>query len=138
MKKNPHNLPEDASFLDVLKTKLATVYFYENIVVFEAQEGAIISHETALQILQKGIQIMKLRPLVYISNRIHSYSVNPTDFKYLEAVPTIKGFAFVNYTMESRINAQYEANFFKKPFQSFDSLEEAYHWAKEILATAKK
>ena len=135
---SPHNFPESDPVLDILETKLATVYFYKNIVVFEAKEGATISYETSLPMLLKGLQIMKNRPLVYIANRVHSYSVNPTDFKYLEAVPTIKGFAFVNYTEETRVNSKYEGTFFKKPFQSFDTLEEAYRWTQSLLQLAKK
>ncbi|MEZ4779853.1 MAG: hypothetical protein R2786_10770 [Flavobacteriaceae bacterium] len=138
MKNKPHHFPEKNPLLDILETKLANIYFYQNVVVFEAKEGATISYETSLPMLLKGIQIMKNRPLVYIANRINSYSVNPTDFKYLEAVPTIKGFAFVNYSEESRVNAKYEASFFKKPFQSFDSLEEAYQWTQTLLLETKK
>ena len=133
MDKTPHNFPEKQPLLDILKTKLATIYFYRNLVVVEAKEGATLSYETSLPLLLKGLQIMKNRPLVYITNRIHSYSVNPTDFKYLEAVPTIKGFAFVNYSKETRVNAHYEGSFLKKPFQSFDTIEDAYLWAQTIL-----
>ncbi|HAT64997.1 MAG TPA: hypothetical protein DCS66_10395, partial [Flavobacteriaceae bacterium] len=75
---------------------------------------------------------------VYIANRIHSYSVNPTDFKYLEAVPTLKGIAVVNYTEESKVNTFYESKFFNKPIESFESIEDAYYWAKNILKEVKK
>ena len=135
---SPHKFPENPPLLDVLKTKIATVYFYEHLVVFEANEGAVISYSTSIQMLLKGIQIMKNRPLVYIANRINSYSVNPTDFKYLEAVPTLKGIAMVHYSDESKVNAAYEAKFFNKPIESFDSLNEAYYWAQELLGVAKR
>ena len=135
---SPHNLPEKIPLLDILKSKVATVYFYENVVIVEANEGAIVSYKSSFEMLVKGIQIMKTRPLVYIANRIHSYSVNPTDFKYLEAVPTLKAIAVVNYTEESKVNASYEAKFFNKPIESFESLEDAYYWAKNILNEVKK
>lgn len=130
---SPLTLPEEIPLLDILKTKIATVYFYENLVIVEANEGVVVSYNSSFEILKKGIQIMKTRPIVYIANRIHSYSVNPTDFKYLEAIPTLKGIALVHYTEESKVNATYEATFFNKPIESFESLEDAYHWAKNIL-----
>lgn len=40
-----HNLPEEIRLLDILKTKIATVYFYENIVIVEANEGAVVSYK---------------------------------------------------------------------------------------------
>lgn len=135
---SPHNLPEEAPLLDILKTKIGTVYFYENFVIVEANEGALLSYSTSFQILLKGLQIMKNRPLVYIANRINSYSVNPTDFKYLEEVPTLKGIALVHHTEESKVNASYESTFFNKPIESFDSLEDAYYWAQDLLIGAKK
>ncbi len=135
---SPHNLPEEAPLLDILKTKIGTVYFYENFVIVEANEGALLSYSTSFQILLKGLQIMKNRPLVYIANRINSYSVNPTDFKYLESVPTLKGIALVHHTEESKVNAYYESTFFNKPIESFDSLEDAYYWAQNLLEVVKK
>lgn len=135
---SPHNLLKNDTLLDILNTKLATIYFYKNIVVFEAKEGVTISYETSLPMLLKGLQVMKNRPLVYIANRIHSYSVNPTDFKYLESIPTLLGVGVVNYTEESKVNFNYERNFFKKPFRSFNSMEEAHQWAQTLLDNVKK
>jgi hypothetical protein len=135
---SPHNLPEEVPLLDILKTKIATVYFYNNLVIVEANEGAVVSYKSSFEMLLKGIQIMKTRPVVYIANRIHSYSVNPTDFKYLEAIPTLKGIAVVHNTEESKVNASYESNFFNKPIQSFGSLEDAYYWAQNLLKAATK
>jgi len=116
-----------------LDTDIGMVYFYDNIVVFEAKEGIIMSYKTGFSILLKGLNYLGPKRWVLISNRVHSYSIKPMDYKYLNKVPTLRAVGVVNYSEVGHSNAQLEAKFCKKPFQMFDDLTEAVIWSKGYL-----
>ena len=105
MKKlSPHKLPEDIVLKNVLETDIGTVFFYGNIVVFEAKEGIVLSYKNGFSILLKGLKILGAKPWVYISNRVNSYSIKPIDYKYLNK----------NTNVESRCHCKlYGCRFFK-------------------------
>jgi hypothetical protein len=128
-----HNIPDSAQLKEVFDTEVATIFFYDNIVIVEALEGVTLSYKTSFSVLVKGLKYMGNRPWVYISNRVHSYSVNPNDYKYLNEIPSLKAIAIVNYTETGRKNAQLEAAFCKKPFKVFDDLTGAYEWVKQKI-----
>ena len=130
----PHDLPKDVQLMDVLETEILTVYFYPEFIVVEAFEGINLSYKTGFTILLKVIKLIGSKPCFLISNRINSYSVNPTDYKYLDMIPNLKGIGIVSTTERGRSNAQLEAKFFKKPFKVFDDMKSAYFWGKELLA----
>ncbi|PVW15800.1 hypothetical protein [Marixanthomonas spongiae] len=135
MKPTPphHQLPESAVLKDVLKSKIATVYFYDDVAVVEAKEGVTLSYKTAFSLLISGLNYLRASSWVYISNRLNSYSLNPQDYRYLEKIPTLKGLAVVYESEIGKKNAEMEAKFFNKPFASFSNLTEAYNWARELL-----
>tara|TARA_R110002124_G_C8974716_1_gene515869 strand:- start:12138 stop:12611 length:474 start_codon:yes stop_codon:yes gene_type:complete len=134
----PHNLPEPFTLTDSIKTEIGTVYFYGNFVVVEMNEGVNVSFKTGFSILLKGLSILGGKPCIYIANRIHSYSVTPTDYKYLNKVPSLKGVAIVNHLESTAANTQLEASFCKKPFEVFNSLEEAFQWGEKTLKSSMR
>lgn len=127
---NPSNLLE---IKEVLDTELGTIHIYENIIVMEAKENVVISIKNGLFILLKVIKMVGTRPMIYISNRKNSYSVNPNDYKYLEMIPNLKGIAVVSYENTGSNTAELERLFYKKPFCNVTSLEDAKNWAAEVL-----
>lgn len=133
-KPDHHDLPESVVLKKVLKTELGVAYMYDDVIVFEGNEGVTLSYETAFSILVKGLTYVDKPTWVYISNRIHSYSLNPQDYIYLEKIPELKGIAVVSNNKIGQKNAEMESAFFKKPFQSFSSLSKAFLWAKELLS----
>lgn len=118
---------------EVLETELGTIYFYDNIVMMEAKEDVVLSLKTGIFILLKVISMVGTKPVVYISNRINSYAVAPTDYKYLELIPNLKGIAIVNYLEHLQESTELEKRFFKKPFEAFDNLHDAKVWAYQML-----
>src|SRR5690606_7104925 len=132
-KTSPHNLPADFQLKKTLDTDIGMVYFYDNIVVFEAKEGIIMSYKTGFSILLKGLNYLGPKRWVLISNRVHSYSIKPMDYKYLNKVPTLRAVGVVNYSEVGHSNAQLEAKFCKNPFQMLDDLTEAVIWSKGYL-----
>ena len=131
--KNPHNLPDGVELLDTLETELNTVYFYPRMVVSEAREGVTISYKTGFSILLKILRIGSFKKCVYISNRINSYSVNPTDYKYLNKIPSLAAIAIVAPTESARQNAELEKKFFNGKIEVFETILDAYHWTQKML-----
>lgn len=109
--------------------------YYPNIVVGVVNEGLHVTFETAVYPLQAGEQLYgNDKPFVYISHRLHSYSIDPIG--YLEAVklfPNLKAFAIVAKNKRQRMLAHLERLFMKKPIKVFDDLESAFAWAEELL-----
>jgi len=134
---NPHNLAASVTPDHVLETNLITIYYYNDIVIAEAQEGVTLSYETAFSILVKGLQYTFTKPFVYVSNRINSYSVNPNDYIYLEKIPTLKGIAIIASSELSKKNAELELKFFNKPMVIFNTVPEGFQWGKELLHSHK-
>ncbi len=132
-KKAPHNLPSGFQLKKRLDTDVGVFYFYENIVVFEAQESVVMSYKTGFSILLNILNYLGTKRVVYISNRVNSYSIKPMDYKYLNNIPTLRAIGIVNYSEVGHTNAELEAKFCKKPFHTFDNLTEAFIWAKNYL-----
>ncbi len=128
-----HNLPSDFQLKKKTETDIGMIYFYNGIVIFEAKEGVVLSYKTGFSILLKGLNYLGTKPWVYISNRAHSYSIKPMDYKYLNKVPTLRAVGVVNYSEVGHTNAELEAKFCKKPFHMFNNLTEAAIWGKGYL-----
>lgn len=134
MKKIPHHkLSRNYLANYVLETDLSTIYFYKNIIVVEVNKGTVMSLESASFLLEKYPIIHNHKPWVYISNRIHSYAVDPNDYRFLENIDSLKAFGVVSTKDLALKNAQMESLFFNKPYECFKDLEGAFIWAEEIL-----
>lgn len=126
-------LSEDHEVKEVLDTEIGTIYFFDNILVMEAKEDVLISIKTGLSILLDVVKRVGLKSVVYISNRVNSYSVDPNDYKFLNMIPNLKGVAIVSYSEVNKQTADLEKSFIKKPCKTFDNLSEAKLWALEVL-----
>lgn len=134
----PHNLPDRYVLTDQIKNKTANVYFYnKTIVIVEVHEGVTLSYRTGLSILFQTIGILRNRNWVYISNRVNSYSVVPTDYNILHKIPTLQALAIVTNEDGGRLKPHVEELFCKKPFNLFDDLESAAKWAEKSLMQQK-
>jgi hypothetical protein len=132
---NPHNLSDAFVLTHRIKSKIATVYVYnKNILVVEVNEGVNLSYASAGKLLLKGLLVLKNRPWVYVSHRVNSYSVIPTDYEYLHKIKTLKALSIVVPTGTDPSTTAIEQIFCRKPFQLFNNgLEEAMVWAEKML-----
>ncbi len=109
--------------------------FYSNMVVGEFFEGVHVTHENAV----KPIQIAKelygdSEPIVYVSHRLHSYSMNPVGYhRTVQLFPNFIGFAIVSENKYRRMLVSLEKLFIKKPTAVFYELGQAFEWAGELL-----
>lgn len=134
MKKEKNSLLADEFELeDRIVRKAATVSFYGNFVVVEFNEGINVSYATAFSLLVKALSVLGRKPWIYISHRKYSYSVKPTDYKYINKIATLKGLIIVRKE-EMRNNMEaLEANFCQKPFFVVKNMSEAIEIGKKLL-----
>jgi len=106
------------------------VYYLPQMIITEFAEGINFTYNEAEQFIETVIQIYgKKEKVVYISNRINSYSVNPMDWiKIKGKFKNLKGIGIINYN--KRMFCSY-------PIKDFHSLEEAYYWGIEIIEPVK-
>lgn|GEM_PF-2141846 len=118
---------------DILEATVGTLFFYDNFVVVNMKEGVTISYKTGVYLLLKALKNIGVQPFMIVSDRKHSYSIDPVDYKYLNVLPNLKGIAVVCYTEASYKSAMLESNFIKKPFKTFENLDDAVSWTQSIL-----
>ena len=118
------------------KLDLGRFVFYNNISIAEVSEGTHVSFENIADMLRiaEGVYGNDV-PFVYISNRIHSYTIDPLGYyEALKLFPNLKAYAIVSQNKQRRMLAVLEKLFIKKPIRVFDDLEKAFEWAEEIIA----
>ncbi len=120
--------------MNFTKTKLSfcTLLTSDNIIIAEINEGVVLNQDMSDDIIYFSSVVFKNNPFVYITNRINSYAVDPTIYKGVSQVETLKGFAVVSTTLSAR-NAEIERLFLNKPFEIFSDLNDAKLWAIQIL-----
>ncbi|HLV38558.1 hypothetical protein [Xanthomarina sp.] len=79
----------------------------------------------------------KNKKLVYITYRLNSYSVDPNVYFKTSQISNILGFAVVTGNEIRLDNTAIEKMFYTKPYQIFESIEDAIVWAKELCAENK-
>lgn len=121
--------------ITTIDTEIGKFDYYTNMVVAEVKEGVHVTIDHAMEPLQAGAEIFGYGTnFVYISHRLHSYSIDPTG--YYEAAsmfPNFKGLAIVATNRRRRMLANLERLFMKRPIRVFDNLEDAVEWADEFL-----
>ncbi len=111
--------------------------FYANVLVVEFNEGVHVNFENSAFPIQVALQVYGSdKPIVYISHRLHSYSMDPVRYReVVKLFPNFKGFAIVAQNKRRRMLANLERLFIKKPIHVFDNLESAILRADKIVDT---
>ena len=119
--------------------------FYDNYVISIINEGVTITEEISQKISEAAVNYYKNKPFVYITHRIHSYTVNPNVYLNVSKIKNLIGLAVVSESKWSIKNAILEKIFLDKPFQIFSNLDDAILWVNnishmntEIKSTQKK
>lgn len=116
--------------------EICTAYFFEDVVLCEMKEGVTVCRDGMAPIVTVVREKFENRPFAYISHRVNSYSVVPTDYETLRPVTNLKAFAIVSNNILSTRNAKIEKLFFNRPLEAFHKFEDAIAWIKDILKKA--
>lgn len=136
---------KDSSFykdaIQELCYSCGTYYLFDTFVVAEINEGITFSWEEYGKSIVEEISNLydnNGEDLLYISNRVHSYAVKPSDWiKFFRNNYNLKGYAIVSYTPKGIFNSLIEKLFIRNSIENFDNLEDAIAWAKGSTSKIK-
>lgn len=118
---------------------LGHLYFFENYLVAEFNEGVNIGYDNfkeAEVIIKKQYESKNFG---FISNRFNSFSIVITDAsKFNDAFPNLKAYATVTYSSFASKVFEMENHFFKFNRKNFNDLSCAIDWVEETLETISK
>ncbi len=122
-------------FLKKHDIEIGSFYFYDHFMISEIKEGMAVVYENAIEMLNLAKSYYgNTTPFVYITNRINSYSFNPTShFKTTPIFPNLRGYAMVTYDAINDEIADMEQAFMNKPSKKFNKLEDAVAWADSLI-----
>lgn len=124
----------EQTFIRTHELEIGTFRFYENIVIGQIREGMQINLDSSLPLFALAWEQYKNNPVVYISDRKNSYSLDPTmHYETKKLVPFVAGYAWVVYDDRSEKVAHLEERFLDFPTGVFRSLENALEWAWNLL-----
>jgi len=110
-------------------TRFGLVYFFNEFVVTEINEGELYSSESSFELTKLIFDHYGPNTNIHvISNRINKYSVEPTywfDFYKNENANALKKVSFVYYNELAYSNAKLEQIFIKCKSECFKSLHDA-------------
>lgn len=109
------------------------VFVFDDFLVNQINEGVTITKEHTKVLAEIITTHFENRPMVYISNRIMSYAVDPLTYIDTASIENLKAIAIITNIDTFKKNAMYERHFYKKPFEIFETLTQAVSWAGHIL-----
>ena len=107
-------------------------YLFDTFIVGEIHEDILFSwNEHGKQIAEElsNLYDNNGKDIIYISNRVHDYSVIPMDWKkFYKFGYNLKAYGIISYSKTGFFNAMIERMFVSSKLRWFNSLEEAIDW----------
>ncbi|QCX02088.1 hypothetical protein FGM00_18935 [Aggregatimonas sangjinii] len=111
-------------------------YLFDGFVIAEVHEDVIFTWKNHGKKVTEDLTHLydsDGRNVVFITNRVNTYSVKPADWIYFfKQSYTLKGYAVVSYSNSRYPSALLEKLFMKTKFRSFKTLQSAIEWARGI------
>lgn len=118
-----------------LEFDFCNITIFDSYIIVIIKEGINVTPDRNNTLIDITETYFSNKSFVYISNRINSYSVDPKVYLSTSKIKNLEGIAVVSSNYQSKVNAQIEKMFFKKPFEIFSELEKAIVWAHKITKT---
>lgn len=113
------------------------LFVFDEFIINQIKEGVAIQPEHNAIINDTVQRHFSGKNMIYISNRVKSYSVNPFIYPELEKIPNLVAIALIPKTKLMMKSAEFERKFFDKPYEIFDNLSNAIEWAHKLLIQLK-
>ncbi|QXP59093.1 hypothetical protein [Olleya sp. HaHaR_3_96] len=123
------NSPIYKHIKQTLSLPLADLFFFENLVVVQINEGMHVTAETSKNCFEViyAFYETKNKPFGYLSNRINQYSIEVLDYKkYNNFFPNLAYYGIIGYSAFQHLSINIEKKFCEMPVYSFQNLNEAY------------
>ncbi|QIJ90492.1 hypothetical protein C7H62_2684 [Mesoflavibacter sp. HG96] len=116
----------------------AEVFVFDDFLIKQVKEGVKIDLEETEELKLILEEHFKNKKMAYISNRVTSYSVNPLVYKEVEKMSNLVAIAIIPKDEKMRQSAEFERQFFNKPFEIFENLSDAIQWVQKIILNENK
>lgn len=132
---------KDTTYYNLIEWELereeGIYYLTDRLVIAEIHENVTFSWDNHGRSLTE--EIIELNPresngeCIYISNRIHKYSVNPTDWFKFSTFNQLLGYGIVNNRPAGHLSARLESMFLNCTVEHFTDISDAMDWALHFL-----
>ena len=126
---------ENSVFKDRYQVKFVlefgNFYIFDKYIIGEVHEGEHVGWDAVKILIDRVYEHFGSSDIdiAYISNRIHSYSLQPKDWlNFYRERHKIKSFSIVAYNKLGAMNIALERIFSKAPIKNFSNLEAAVDW----------
>ncbi|OIQ16991.1 hypothetical protein [Lacinutrix sp. MedPE-SW] len=116
----------------------AEIFIFDDFLIKQVKEGELISYKETEEFKSILKEHFNGKKLVYIGNRVNSFSINPMIYKEAEKIPNLIAVAIIPGSESMRANAEFEGQFYNKPYQIFDNLTQAIKWVRVIMKNENK
>ncbi|SHI58713.1 hypothetical protein SAMN05216261_1186 [Algibacter luteus] len=123
--------------LKEINYSFGNVFIFKEFVISQFCRGEVISWENQIKLMVEDIGAFYNSDgsdVVYISNRINSYSLVAADWlKFYKSNYKVKAYCVVSQNKAGYLNSMIEKLFFKKEIRHFSNLYEAVNYVKQGL-----
>jgi len=115
-----------------LKLDFGNFYLFDCFLVAEIHPNIELSwHKHFNEAVKMVYELYNKRGLVYISNRINPYTLNPSDWiRFFKCGYSLLGYGIVSDNKKGLFSAVFEKIFMRSKMRTFTNLDEAIAWAK--------
>lgn len=137
--KSVKNLDFFKNIRQVREFEFGIFYFFDGLVISEMKDGVVFNWKMAEKAIAAAHEVLgEDTPINYISNRINSYFIVPSDWiKFFKNRHQLQSYSVVGYTKGNVVSLFLERLFFRNSIRKFTDIEEAIHWSMGKI-TAKK
>ncbi|UWX55055.1 hypothetical protein NYZ99_20620 [Maribacter litopenaei] len=134
------DIPYFKKIREVREFEFGVFYYFDGLVISEMKEGVVFDWSMAKKAVDAAKEIFgEETPIAYISNRIHSYTVVPTEWlKFYKNRHQLSYYSVVGSTQGSFASIVLEKMFFKESLRQFTDLETAVAWSLDQIKNHTK
>ena len=128
--KKVRDIPFFKNIREVREYQFGRFYFFDGIVIAEINKGVIYGWDMAQRAIDAAIALFgNDKPIAFISNRIHEYSVLPADWsKFYKNRRQLDFYCVVGQAKSCFPCLVLKKMFHKHPIHQFADLEHAISW----------
>ncbi len=138
--KRVKDIPYFKNIREVREFEFGVFYFFDGLVISEMKKGVVFKWEMAVKVIKAAQEVFgQNKPLAYISNRVNSYTVVPTEWlKFYTNRHKLEYYSVVGSTEGSLASIVLERMFFRESLKQFKDLEDAIAWSLKCLEKHKE
>jgi hypothetical protein len=107
-------------------------FVFDEFLINQIREGSTITKHHSEVLDEVITKHFGDKPIVYISNRVMSYAVDPITYLDAAKIKNLIAIAIVTQDPNFKKSAEYERKFYNKPFKIFTTLSDAIAWVQKV------